>query len=92
MASLRPIDSPILPRGGGLRRSNLWIIAAVSFLSLPLMAQAGDFRLLVDGREVPVEYFTEIQEGTSVAPKPVDAPTAPSSGRIKGSCAFPFYW
>jgi len=28
---------------------------------------AADFRLLVDGREVPVEYFAEIEEGTSVA-------------------------
>src|SRR5687767_3701640 len=24
---------------------------------------AGDFRLLVDGREVPVEYFTEVADG-----------------------------
>jgi VWFA-related protein len=38
----------------------------------------------VDGREVPVEYFTEVEEGTSVAPKPgpetpvaPDAPVAP---------------
>jgi VWFA-related protein len=28
---------------------------------------AADFRLLVDGREVPIEYFAEIEEGTSVA-------------------------
>src|SRR6185295_7728418 len=28
---------------------------------------AGDFRLLVDGREVPVEYFAEVAEGKSVA-------------------------
>jgi VWFA-related protein len=27
---------------------------------------AGDFRLLVDGREVPIEYFTEIEEAQSV--------------------------
>ena len=30
---------------------------------------AGDFRLLVDGQEVPIEYFTEIQEGAPVTPK-----------------------
>jgi VWFA-related protein len=29
---------------------------------------AADFRLLVDGREVPVEYFTEIEEGKAAAP------------------------
>ena len=28
--------------------------------------QAADFRLLVDGREVPAEYFAEVREGTSV--------------------------
>lgn len=27
---------------------------------------AQDFRLLVNGREVPIEYFTEVMEGTSV--------------------------
>lgn len=102
-----------------MRRANPWMIAAVSVLSLPLIAQepaqeprgevpvvsetinvrvvnveavvtdasgkpvrglsAGDFRLLVDGREVPVEYFTEVAEGTSVATKPAHAPTAPAA-------------
>src|SRR5215211_5451744 len=102
-----------------MRRFNLWTVAAVAVLSLPLVAQepaqeppgevpvvsetidvrvvnieavvtdasgkpmrglsAGDFRLLVDGQEVPVEYFTEVEEGTSVAPKPTDAPTAPAA-------------
>jgi VWFA-related protein len=35
---------------------------------------AADFRLLVDGREVPVEYFAEVAEGTSV--KAENAPVA----------------
>jgi VWFA-related protein len=34
-----------------------------------------DFRLLVDGKEVPVEYFAEIEEGTSVKAAP-GAPVA----------------
>src|SRR5215203_949164 len=40
---------------------------------------AADFRLLVDGREVPVEYFAEVAEGTSVAVKadPDGGPEAP---------------
>jgi VWFA-related protein len=29
-----------------------------------------DFRLLVDGREVPVEFFTEVEEGTASASSP----------------------
>jgi VWFA-related protein len=35
---------------------------------------ASDFRLLVDGKEVPVEYFAEIAEGTSVTAR--NAPVA----------------
>ncbi|MFY9825784.1 MAG: VWA domain-containing protein [Thermoanaerobaculia bacterium] len=34
---------------------------------------AGDFRLLVDGKEVPVEYFAEVAEGASVT---AESPTA----------------
>ncbi|MFL6292228.1 MAG: VWA domain-containing protein [Thermoanaerobaculia bacterium] len=37
--------------------------------------QAGDFRLLVDGAEVPVDYFTEVAEGVALpAPAPVEDP------------------
>ena len=36
---------------------------------------AADFRLLVDGREVPVEYFTEVADGKAAATAP--APQAP---------------
>lgn len=43
--------------------------------------KAEDFRLLVDGAEVPVGYFTEIEEGASVAA----APGAPvSAGEVVG--------
>lgn len=37
-----------------------------------------DFRLLVDGREVPVEFFTEVVEGTVAAIPPRDGETAPA--------------
>jgi VWFA-related protein len=36
---------------------------------------AADFRLLVDGREVPIDYFTEVRSGEVAAPAP--APGAP---------------
>ena len=36
-----------------------------------------DFRLLVDGKEVPVDYFTEIRGGTAV-----DGPASPVSGTV----------
>ena len=35
-----------------------------------------DFRLLVDGREVPVEYFTEVAEGKAAAGREGAAPAA----------------
>jgi VWFA-related protein len=40
----------------------------------------GDFRLLIDGTEVPIEYFTEVVEGTAAAAEvsgtPATAPVA----------------
>lgn len=47
---------------------------------------AADFRLQVDGREIPLEYFAEIQEGQAVAPsqappagtEPAGSPAPPS--------------
>ena len=38
---------------------------------------AGDFRLLVDGEPVPVDYFAEIREGHAIAPPP-----APGGGPV----------
>jgi VWFA-related protein len=38
---------------------------------------AKDFRLLVDGKEVPIEYFTEIVEGTSATTETASAGAAP---------------
>jgi VWFA-related protein len=37
-----------------------------------------DFRLKVDGREVPVDYFSEVLGGQSVAPPPAAGDTAPT--------------
>ncbi len=41
--------------------------------------QRGDFRLLVDGKEVPIHYFTEVREGQALVPEATAgaAPTAP---------------
>jgi VWFA-related protein len=38
--------------------------------------KAGDFRLLVDGREVPVEYFAEVAEGNAVSASGSGGPVA----------------
>lgn len=44
-----------------------------------------DFRLRVDGKEVPIEYFTEVKEGRSVAPAAAAAGSEPAeSGAAPG--------
>src|SRR6476659_2470464 len=44
---------------------------------------AGDFRLLVDGKEVPVEYFAEVADGASVTGEtPAAAPTPSTSPSV----------
>jgi len=42
---------------------------------------AKDFRLLVDGKEVPIDYFTEIRGGTAVEVHG-DVPASPVSGTV----------
>lgn len=50
---------------------------------------AADFRLLVDGREAPIDYFTEVAAGETVsapaggeAGAPALSPAAPAAGRV----------
>ncbi|HEX7180787.1 MAG TPA: VWA domain-containing protein [Thermoanaerobaculia bacterium] len=38
---------------------------------------AADFRLLVDGKEVPIDYFTEVAEGRAAHTAPVEGVAAP---------------
>jgi len=45
---------------------------------------ATDFRLLVDGREVPIDYFTEIVAGAAAAPAPAPERQAPATGSTAG--------
>ena len=40
---------------------------------------AADFRLLVDGREVPIDYFTEVQGGEAAAASPAPKEGAPAA-------------
>lgn len=42
---------------------------------------SADFRLLVDGKEVPIDYFTEIRGGSAVEVHG-EGPAAPVSGRV----------
>jgi VWFA-related protein len=46
--------------------------------------KAADFRLLVDGREVPVDYFTEVANGEAVAPAAAAGGEAPAAAAPVG--------
>ncbi len=52
---------------------------------------AGDFRLLVDGREVPIEYFTEVRAGRAVELaepiEPVDSGAMPAAPALEPGVA-----
>jgi VWFA-related protein len=51
---------------------------------------AGDFQLLVDGQEVPVEYFAEVAEGASVtAETPAAAPVVSTAAASSPSAPVP---
>ncbi|HEV7786028.1 MAG TPA: hypothetical protein VGQ28_11870, partial [Thermoanaerobaculia bacterium] len=55
---------------------------------------AADFRLLVDGQEVPIDYFTEVEAGQAVAPAPARgqapaASVAPAAPAVPATLAAP---
>lgn len=45
---------------------------------------AVDFRLLVDGREVPIDYFTEVKDGEVVAGRTASGAPAPAASASPG--------
>lgn len=44
----------------------------------------GDFRLRVDGKDVPIEYFTEVRGGQAIAAAPGDTAGSGQSAAIQG--------
>jgi len=44
----------------------------------------GDFRLRVDGKEVPIEYFTEVRGGQAIAATPADTAGSGQSAAVQG--------
>lgn len=59
-------ELPIIGETIDVRVVNVEVVAASESGPVRGLA-AGDFRLLVDGKEVPIEYFTEVQNGTAAA-------------------------
>ncbi|MES1244162.1 MAG: VWA domain-containing protein, partial [Acidobacteriota bacterium] len=69
-------ELPIIGETIDVRVVNVEVVAS-SESGLVRGLAAGDFRLLVDGREVPIEYFTEVENGTAAASKAESGPAAP---------------
>ncbi|MFL6292622.1 MAG: VWA domain-containing protein [Thermoanaerobaculia bacterium] len=74
-AEPRQIEVPVIGETIDVRVVNVEVVAT-SNGELVRGLTAADFRLLIDGKEVPIEFFTEVAEGTAAAAAP-DAPTSP---------------
>ncbi|HEX6864865.1 MAG TPA: VWA domain-containing protein [Thermoanaerobaculia bacterium] len=71
-AEPKQIELPIIGESIDVRVVNVEVVAT-SGGELVRGLTAADFRLLIDGKEVPVEFFTEVAEGASI---PAAAPAA----------------
>ncbi len=74
-----PPQIPVIGEVIDVRVVNVEVVAS-SQSGLVRGLAAGDFRLLVDGREVPIEFFTEVAEG--VAATQAVAPENSKSGPL----------
>jgi VWFA-related protein len=72
-----PAELPIIGETIDVRVVNVEVVATSESGPVRGLA-AGDFRLLVDGKEVPVEFFTEVENGTA-AGTATDTATAAES-------------
>ncbi|HEX5715233.1 MAG TPA: VWA domain-containing protein [Thermoanaerobaculia bacterium] len=73
-AETKPAEIPIIGETIDVRVVNVEVVAT-SGGELVRGLTAADFRLLIDGKEVPIEFFTEVAEGTA-APS-AEGPAAP---------------
>ncbi len=67
LAQTPPIQIPIVGETIDVRVVNVEMVVTNAAGERVRGLTAADFRLLVDGKEVPVEYFAEIADGTSVS-------------------------
>src|SRR5829696_5960990 len=80
-AETKPPEIPIIGETIDVRLINVEVVAT-SGREVVRGLTAADFRLLIDGKEVPIEFFTEVAEGTS---KPSSKPSASPSEAIPRS-------
>ncbi|HVG07846.1 MAG TPA: VWA domain-containing protein [Thermoanaerobaculia bacterium] len=77
-AETKQIEIPVIGESIDVRVVNVEVVATAGG-ELMRGLTAADFRLLIDGKEVPIEFFTEVAEGTA-APSAAGpaAPVAPA--------------
>jgi VWFA-related protein len=71
-----PPEIPVIGETIDVRVVNVEVVAT-SAGRLVRGLTAGDFRLLVDGQEVPIDYFTEVADGATAATVPREGPSSP---------------
>jgi VWFA-related protein len=71
-----PPEIPVIGEVIDVRVVNVEVVAT-SEGRLVRGLTAGDFRLLVDGQEVPIEFFTEVADGATAATAPQGGPSSP---------------
>jgi VWFA-related protein len=74
----RPQEEPVFGASVDVRVVNVEVVVTDKDGNRVRGLKPGDFRLKVDGKQVPVDYFSEILGGQSVAAPPVAGETAPA--------------
>jgi VWFA-related protein len=69
-------ELPIIGETIDVRVVNVEVVATSESGPVRALA-AGDFRLLVDGKEIPIEYFTEVENGTATTAGSEEGPLVP---------------
>ena len=85
-AETTPPELPVIGETIDVRVVNVEVVATADGELVRGLTSA-DFRLLVDGRETPIEFFTEVAEGSSV-PSAARAPDAPAEAVSRSYLVF----
>ncbi len=80
----RPQDEPVFGASVDVRVVNVEVVVTDKDGNRVSGLKPGDFHLKVDGKQVPVDYFSEILGGQSVAPPTAPGETAAVASAVPG--------
>ncbi|HSS48809.1 MAG TPA: VWA domain-containing protein, partial [Thermoanaerobaculia bacterium] len=81
----RPQEEPVFGASVDVRVVNVEVVVTDKDGNRVRGLKPGDFRLKVDGKQVPVDYFSEVFGGQSVAPPAAAGGTAPAAVAVPGA-------